>query len=202
MKVGKCIAGGVLTAAMICQSLYVPGGFGIETVKAAAANVALNKPATASGVESGVENCTPDKAVDGDATESSRWAAPEMRNSITDNETHTPQWLMLDLKAAGTEVETIKITYHLKVWSTQYKIQTSETGTDGTWEDVYTQPLRDSGDNNAVVDTISAASMANTSLKRYVRFYFVRVNNNVGGRSVLVRDIEILGTQTGVIPTV
>jgi len=61
MKVGKCIAGGVLTAAMICQSLYVPGGFGIETVKAAAANVALNKPATASGVESGVENCTPDK---------------------------------------------------------------------------------------------------------------------------------------------
>lgn len=127
MKVGKCIAGGVLTAAMICQSLYVPGGFGIETVKAAAANVALNKPATASGVESGVENCTPDKAVDGDATENSRWAAPEMRNSITDNETHTPQWLMLDLKAAGTEVETIKITYHLKVWSTQYKIQTSET---------------------------------------------------------------------------
>ncbi|MDE6908351.1 MAG: discoidin domain-containing protein [Lachnospiraceae bacterium] len=202
MKVGKCIAGGVLTAAMICQSLYVPGGFGIETVKAAAANVALNKPATASGVESGVENCTPDKAVDGDATESSRWAAPEMRNSIMDNETHTPQWLMLDLKAAGTEVETIKITYHLKVWSTQYKIQTSETGTDGTWEDVYTQPLRDSGDNNAVVDTISVASMANTSLKRYVRFYFERVNNNAGGLSVSVREIEILGTQTGVIHTV
>ncbi|MEY8427386.1 discoidin domain-containing protein [Lachnospiraceae bacterium 46-15] len=202
MKVRKCIAGGVLAAAMLCQSLYMPGIFDVENVQAAAANVALNKPAAASGVESGVENCTPDKAVDGDATENSRWAAPKMRNSVTDNETHTPQWLTLDLKAAGTEVETIKITYHLKVWSTQYKIQTSETGADGTWENVYTQPLRDSGDDNAVIDTISAASMTNTNLKRYVRFYFERVNNNAGGLSVSVREIEIFGTQTGVIHTV
>lgn len=202
MKVRKCIAGGILAAAMLCQNLYVPGISGMETVQAAAANVALNKPATASGVEIGVENCTPDKAVDGDATENSRWAAPKMRNSATDNGTHTPQWLTLDLKADGTEVETIKITYHLKVWSTQYKIQTSETGVDGTWEDVYTQSLRDSGDSNAVVDTISAASMANTSLKRYVRFYFERMNNNAGGLSVSVREIEIFGTQTGVIHTV
>lgn len=204
MKAKKCILAGVLAFGMLCQGAFAPGfvwpGNGVSKVLAAAENVARNKTVTASGVESGADNCTPDKAVDGEASENSRWSAPKMRNSQSDA-VHTPQWLMIDLGANETVVESIKIVYHLKVWSTQYRIQTSDTGAENSWTDVYTVSGRASSDDNAVTDDIQAAEMTNASLKRYVRFYFEKVNDRAGGNSVSVREIEIYGTQTGAVST-
>lgn len=205
MKAKKCVLAGVLSAAMFCQSVLAPGlswiGNDVSAVQAAAPNVALNKTAVASGVESGAESCTADKAVDGDSTSSdSRWSAPRMRPATGTEQ--TPQWLMLDLKAESTEVESIKIMYYLKVWSTQYRIQTSATGEDESWEDVYIQAEREGSDETDITDTIAASAMTETTLKRYVRFYFEKLNGNAGGTSVSVREIEIYGTQTGEINTV
>lgn len=206
MKAKKCVLAGILASAMLCQSVLAPGlawmGNDAAHVQAAAANVALNKPATASGVENDSAAWTADKAVDGDSISAdSRWSAPKMRDNQADIE-HDPQWLMLDLKAEETTVESIVITYHLKVWSTKYKIQTSATGNEDSWEDVYELSGRASGDSTTVVDTIGASDMTSATLKRYVRFYFEHLNDNAGGNSVSVREIEIYGTQTGAIDTV
>lgn len=203
MKAKKCVLAGLLASAVLCQGVAAPGlawaGNDSSRVQAAAANVALNKTATASGVENDSTVWTADKAVDGDsASDDSRWSAPKMREN-KDDATHDPQWLMIDLKAAETAVESIVITYHMKVWSTQYKIQTSATGEDGSWENVYELAGRASGDSTAVVDTIEASAMATPVLKRYVRFYFEHLNDNAGGNSVSVREIAVNGTQTGVI---
>lgn len=205
MKAKKCILAGILASAMLCQSTLAPGlswmGSDLSSVQAAAANVALNKTATASGVESGAEQCTADKAVDGDsASADSRWSAPRMRP--TSGTEQTPQWLMLDLKAESTEVESIKLMFYLKVWSTQYRIQTSATGADGSWEDVYVQEERADGDDKDIVDTIEAADLTGKTLKRYVRFYFEKLNGNAAGVSVSVREIEIYGTQKGDIEAI
>lgn len=196
MKAKKCVMAGILATAMLCQSLAAPGlaWTGISTVQAAASNVALNKTVTVSGVETGAESCTGDLAVDGTADGTHRWSAPQMKN-ISGQTEQSPQWLVIDLAAAKTEVESIKITYHLKVWSTDYRIETSDSADSG-WETVYSL-TKEPGDSNAVVDNIAAADMDKSALKRYVRFYFNKVNQNAGGNSVSVQEIEIYGTQTG-----
>lgn len=46
-----------------------------------------------------------------------------------------PQWLVIDLSAATTNVESINIYFNLKAWSTEYQIQTSDSnGADANWE--------------------------------------------------------------------
>jgi len=202
MKVKKCVLAGILASALLCQSAFAPGlawmGSDVSRVQAAAANVAKGKTATASGVENDSTVWTADKAVDGDtASADSRWSAPRMRP--TTGTEQTPQWLKLDLQAESTEVESIKIMFYLKVWSTQYKIQTSATGANDSWEDVYVQAGRPDSDEKDIIDTIAASAMTETTLKRYVRFYFEKLNGNAAGVSVSVREIEINGTQTGEI---
>lgn len=202
MKARKSVLAGILAAAMLCQSVTVPGifrlGQDLSRVQAAASNVALNKTATASGVESGAEQCTADKAVDGDdASQDSRWSAPRMR-PVSGTE-QMPQWLTLDMKAETTQVESVKIKFYLKVWSTQYRIQTSATGEEGSWEDVYVQEERADSDDKDVIDTIAASSLKKAEWKRYVRFHFEKLNGKAAGVSVSVREIEIYGTQEGSI---
>ncbi|MGN0359942.1 MAG: family 20 glycosylhydrolase [Hominisplanchenecus sp.] len=204
MRAKKAVFAGVLASVMLCQTISAPwlAGTGALHAQAAAANVVLNKTATASGVENDSAVWTADKAVDGDSSSAdSRWSSARMRPTGTGTE-QTPQWLKLDLKADTTEVESIKIKYYLKVWSTQYKIQTSATGEDGSWEDVYTQAQRADSNDTDVIDTIEASAMTKTTLKRYVRFYFEKLNANAAGVAVSVREIEIYGTQGGTIDTV
>ncbi len=168
-------------------------------VYAQSTNVALNKEVTASGVE--VEGSWgPEKAFDGDKTSAdSRWSSPRMKpNGATESSQQTPQWLVVDLAATKSNVESIEIVYHLKVWSTKYKIQTSDTGKDGSWEDVYSIE-RASSSNNAVTDTITADDMTQASLKRYVRFYFEKLNVNAAGIGVSVKEITIMASQEGIV---
>ena len=199
MKKKKCIAAGALAAFLLCESLFTPNlagmGAGLLKVQAAAANVALNKEVTSSANESATWSA--DKAVDGDKTsDSGRWSSGDMGTN-RDN----PQWLVIDLSAATTNVESINIYFNLKAWSTEYQIQTSDSnGADANWETVY-ELSRDSANvQRNDPDVINASDLSKAELKRYVRFYFKKGNIN-GWKCISVREIEIMGTQSGMIET-
>lgn len=200
MKAKKCVLAGILASAVLCQSIFAPGlswtGSNISSVQAAE-NVALNKPVTVSALETEGQY-TGNLAVDGISnTDESRWSGGQMKdNSGTDL---SDQWLVIDLKAQKTTVESIHVWFFKLVWSTEYVIQTSDTGADGSWEDVHTVTNAAASTQNLEND-ITSAQVA--ELKRYVRFYFKTLNPNAGGNAISVREISIMGTQTGVINSV
>ena len=197
MKAGKKILSGILTMTMVFGSLSGPFFTGAADVSAAESNVALNKPVEVSELEPNISGCTGDKAVDGVNGENSRWSGGYMKGN------HTPkgdQWITIDLKAQTTEVASIQVAFHLKVWATKYRIETSDAS-DGGWETVKSIE-RAAEDNNSVTDNIPAAELASSSLKRYVRFYFTELNSLAGGDAISIREITIMGTQTGVIDDV
>lgn len=184
----------LLTGALLLGNLQV----GSMTGQAAGNNVAQGKSVQVSGLEVQDGRWTGELAVDGIRdTEESRWSAPKMKESgATESSPQTAQWLELDLQAETTQVETIKVYFYRKVWATSYRIQTRASRND-TWEDVGTPVSKNSNNTDMdVEDTITDVS----TLKRYVRFYFEKVNVNAGGNSVSVREIEIIGTQSAVLP--
>ena len=83
MKVRKRILSGILTAALLCGSLFGPAFTKMTDVYAAESNVTLNKPVTVSGLEPNVSGCTGDKAVDGVNGENSRWSGGYMKGNHT-----------------------------------------------------------------------------------------------------------------------
>lgn len=149
-------------------------------------NIAQGKRATASGVE--VEGrWTPELAVDGDKTAAdSRWSAGRMKNP---GSSQSAQWLELDLKNEVTDITEIVLYFHLKVWSTNYEIQTRDNKSE-EWQSVKTMQCVPSDETNRI-DRITDISR----LGRYVRFYFHEVNERAAGISVSVKEIEIMGTQ-------
>lgn len=158
-------------------------GAGLLKVQAAAANVALNKEVTSSANESATWSA--DKAVDGDKTsDSGRWSSGDMGTN-RDN----PQWLVIDLSAATTNVESINIYFNLKAWSTEYQIQTSDSnGADANWETVY-ELSRDSANvQRNDPDVINASDLSKAELKRYVRFYFKKEISMAGNVFPCVRS--------------
>lgn len=89
-------------------------------------NLALNKNVTASGQETAT--WTPDKVVDGDTTSnSSRWSS-----NYSDD-----AWLTVDL-GKGENVNNIKIFWEA-AYGIKYKVLVSETGEDGSWQEVYNE---------------------------------------------------------------
>ena len=189
MKVRKYMAAGLLTAAMLLESLFAPGMEGLLAAKAAQ-NVALNKPVEVSALERDGQ-WTGDLAVDGDSTSAdSRWSGGNMKATAD----AAPQWLTIDLKAEQTTVESIKISFYLKVWSTDYVIQTRAEG-ETEWRDLHSV-LHETGSTTDLVDTIPGSDVP--ALDRYVRFYFKELNPAASGNAISIREIEITGTQSGV----
>lgn len=195
MKKKKCIAAGALAAFLLCESLFTPNltgmGAGLLQVQAAAANVALNKEATSSANETTALSA--DKAVDGDKeSDEGRWSSGDMGTN-RDN----PQWLVIDLAAQKTEVESINVYFNKKAWSTEYEIQTSDSNaSDAQWETVYTMSRASADVQRNDPDVIQASNLSSSALKRYVRFYFKKGNLN-GWKCISVKEIEIMGTQSG-----
>ena len=67
---------------------------GYETITG---NIALNKTASASGVEAAMPNLTANLAVDGQKSDTSRWSAPTMKNRNCAGSAATPQWLEIPI---------------------------------------------------------------------------------------------------------
>lgn len=158
-----------------------------ENPDAVTGNIAKGKRATASGVEVGMESCTPNLAVDGD--KETRWSAPQMKTGTDANQKQNMQWLELNLGNNVTDITSIDISFFKLVFSTDYTIKTRASETDN-WREVAHITHEPSAEQNKV-DSIKTVK----ELDKYVRFEFNKVNTQTGGNSVSVREIEINGTQ-------
>lgn len=161
-----------------------------ENPDAVTGNIAKGKRATASGVETGMESCTPNLAVDGD--KETRWSAPQMKTGTDANQKQNMQWLELNLGNNVTDITSIDISFFKLVFSTDYTIKTRASETDN-WREVAHITHDPSAEQNKV-DSIKTVK----ELDKYVRFEFNKVNTQAGGNSVSVREIEINGTQVPV----
>ena len=158
-------------------------------------NVALGKTARASSVESALPENVAGNAFDGSAD--TRWSSNAMKASGANDDTvQTPQWLMVDLEAEATKATEISVSFFRKVWAAKYRIETAATSDATEWTLVKDIPQRTKGSlSDDHVDTFSKEF----TLQRYVRFYFEKVNPDAGGTGVSVKNITIMGRQTGVI---
>lgn len=161
-----------------------------ENPDAVTGNIAKGKRATASGVETGMESCTPNLAVDGD--KETRWSAPQMKTGTDANQKQNMQWLELNLGNNVTDITSIDISFFKLVFSTDYTIKTRASETDN-WREVAHITHEPSAEQNKV-DSIKTVK----ELDKYVRFEFNKVNTQAGGNSVSVREIEVNGTQVPV----
>lgn len=161
-----------------------------ENPDAVTGNIAKGKRATASGVEVGMESCTPNLAVDGD--KETRWSAPQMKTGTDANQKQNMQWLELNLGNNVTDITSIDIYFFKLVFSTDYTIKTRASETDN-WREVAHITHEPSAEQNKV-DSIKTVK----ELDKYVRFEFNKVNTQAGGNSVSVREIEVNGTQVPV----
>ena len=158
-----------------------------ENPDAVTGNIAKGKRATASGVEVGMESCTPNLAVVGD--KETRWSAPQMKTGTDANQKQNMQWLELNLGNNVTDITSIDISFFKLVFSTDYTIKTRASETDN-WREVAHITHEPSAEQNKV-DSIKTVK----ELDKYVRFEFNKVNTQAGGNSVSVREIEVNGTQ-------
>ncbi len=161
-RVKKRAAGLLLAICMILSCLPVSA--------AASDNLALNKTATASEVESGT-SFTADKAVDGNSE--TRWAT----NRDTKAE-KTPQWLQIDFGSKVT-FDTVDISWE-QVNILSYEIQVSDDAGAGSWTTVYSRDSQPAmADESVTLDTPASG--------RYMRIYV----SDFGGDWASVSIFEI-----------
>lgn len=147
-KVKNRVAGFLLAICMILSCIPVPAA------AASAANLALNKPAQASDVESGTD-FTAAKAVDGSS--GTRWAT----NRDT-GEVKTPRWLQIDFESSVT-FDTVDISWE-QANILAYEIQVSDTAEEDSWTTVYSRE----SDPTMTEESISLSTPASG---RYMRIY-------------------------------
>lgn len=183
----------LLVFTLVLSSIIIPAKKA-EANEFPSSNVALGKKVQASSVEEEMPQNLPSLVVDGDKeSDTSRWSSERMKeNGATDADGQKPQWLVIDLQAEETQVDSMSIYFYKKVWASKYQIQTADTNTaDTDWETVKEFERTGGSVEDEYVEEISDVK----TLKRYVRFYFDKVNVNAGGTGVSVREIEINGTQ-------
>lgn len=156
-------------------------------------NLALNKKVYASTVEILMPQNVGTNVVDG--SDDTRWSSEKMKESwYTDANDQTAQWLIIDLEAPESVLTDITIKFYLKVWATKYRIDTADTRDAQEWTQV-AQVSRSSDGSADVIDTFSGEDLDTTTVKRFIRFYFEKINVNAGGTGVSVREIQVNGTQ-------
>lgn len=171
----------------------------IQGTQLVSGNIAKDKLVDVSSVEAAMPQNIGANTVDGDSE--TRWSSEKMKeNGITDNDSQTAQWLMIDLGTERSAVDSIKVDFYLKVWATKYRIETaaSDDAEDWTLVAEIDRASTDGIDNQS--DTFGGDSLKTKDLQRYVRFYFEKINVNAGGTGVSVREITINGRQPYVPP--
>ncbi|MCM1297202.1 MAG: discoidin domain-containing protein, partial [Muribaculaceae bacterium] len=187
-------------------------------------NIALGAATTASSEQVMEDNGTVDTnsahAVDGrtKASRGNQWSSEDMKSGTAPGQNQDPQWLCVDL---GTEytypisIDHIKLYYNARIWPQQYRIETSATGAEGTWETLVSvirspydggvkngdgQNIADETGNSAPAtaantDTITKTSTpglaADAAVERYVRVYIEKVNTLAPGNNVSLVELQI-----------
>lgn len=190
---------------------YTAGGTGvsiteidIQGTQLVTGNIALNKSVSTSTVETAMPQNVGSNTVDGN--NDTRWSSERMKqNGISDSDDQTAQWLTIDLGAEQSVADSIQIDFYLKVWATQYRIETAATSDASEWTTVASVARsssheQETNDRIDVFDTFGDEQADTVTLQRYVRFYFEKINVNAGGTGVSVREITINGTQPYVPP--
>ena len=185
----RCI--GFLAALMLTVT-----GFSVPAAAAGEAdvfpvwNVASDRQVEVSSVEAALPGNVGGLVVDGD--NETRWSCDAMKTGTSEDQEQTPQWLVIDLEAPETDVDSITINFYKKVWGAQYKIQTASTNDEDTeWKDVKSIEHASGSLADDYVEEITDVG----TLDRYVRFYFEKVNPQAAGTGVSIREIEIMGKQ-------
>lgn len=156
-----------------------------------AANLALGRPVTVSGSENA--SFVGENMVDGDL--GTKWSTAPMKDAgnYPADGPQTPQWAIIDLGRSGIVTSGMNLRFLEKCWPMEYKIQTSDDPdcAEADWETLFAMS-RPGADQVGQTDLIAAADLANTTLKRYVRFYIEKVNNNFWS-SMSIAEFEIMG---------
>lgn len=185
----RCI--GFLAALMLTVTGFsVPAAAAGEADVFPAWNVASDRQVEVSSVEAALPGNVGGLVVDGD--NETRWSCDAMKTGTSEDQEQTPQWLVIDLEAPETDVDSITINFYKKVWGAQYKIQTASTNDEDTeWK--YVKSIEHASGSLAD-DYVEEITDVGT-LDRYVRFYFEKVNPQAAGTGVSIREIEIMGKQ-------
>lgn len=171
----------------------------IQGTQLVTGNIAQNKLVDVSSVEAAMQQNVGANTVDGN--QDTRWSSERMKeNGISDSDSQTPQWLTIDLGTERSTVDSITVNFYLKVWATQYRIETAATEDASEWTTVASVSRSSSEGTDNQTDTFAGEQLKTTELQRYVRFYFEKINVNAGGTGVSVREITINGTQPYVPP--
>ncbi|MFG2044609.1 discoidin domain-containing protein, partial [Dactylosporangium sp. NPDC048998] len=134
-----------VAAALIACALVVVTRPASAATACGTTNVALNRPATASSVESG--SLTAAKAVDGSS--STRWSSAHGVD---------PQWIQIDL-GATTQICQVVLTWQ-RSYATAYRIEVSADGVNG-WSPIYSTSSGPGGTETLTV----------TGSGRFIRMY-------------------------------
>ena len=189
------------------------------TVKAASGegqeeNLALEHPVYVSGVEVNYQT-GPALAVDGDA--STRWSGNMMKHDV-DNDS----WIVVDLGDDVENITDISMSFHLKVWPTDYVVQVADSsfipqdystvnvGTSigdesaftgdnakdaACWTTIYSQSNLSLNDNPTLkVDEAGLEKIPEGT--RYIRLYFTDMNSAAAGHSIGLKELTVTGTRT------
>jgi len=155
------------------------------------------------------------KVVDGNTTKMDCWTTADMKGADWQpGGEQTPQYLVVDLGEGTHAVDSVKIWYqNNKVWATDYEIQTAASYDKNnkeatTWNTVATVSrdpanatlTQGAGQNIAHEsqwhDEITAGTtpaLTDTTLERYVRFYFKKTNDLAPGKNLNILEVEIFG---------
>lgn len=173
--------------ALEAQVRVIVGEGGTEPEKPERTNLALSQSTEVSSVELNSKDWGGEKAVDGDTA--TRWSS----GPLSDKKGQTPsdQYIVVDLGEGRNIIDEIKVSYYLKVWPTEYKIECSADKQ--AWETLKTVK-RAASDDKDVIDTIKLEAPKET---RFVRLFFPKgsINERAAGDGVSVRELEIYGTK-------
>lgn len=148
-------------------------------------NLALNKKIEAS---SNYGTWTEEKAVDGIVSRDSRWQSGENVSVFK------PVYLVLDLEKKS-EISSMQIKFDSKMYG-NFKIETSATKEDGSWNEVTSVDDVPVGDalNIEYNKDFTADGKASIRIERFVRLYFTNANPNSANKSIGIQELELYGS--------
>lgn len=222
----KRLCAAALAGLLVITGVPVVGNQTLVANAAESTNIALSTAGSSVVAWDGVaNNHSKDNMIDGNTekTDANRWESGVALKS-SGQSTGRTAYLVIDLGENTTaSIDDIYVYWHVKVWATSYKIETSDTCTlsganasadlsaDG-WETVAEVTGRDNGNYSNIIDRFSENGtdhtdivepgsdnqtndypLQTTQLKRYVLFKFTGINSSAAGDAVSIREIEIHG---------
>ena len=170
----KRIAGAALAFCMLATSVVVSPAGSLSSVQAMSANLALNKAATASDVESGT-SFTANLAVDGNT--STRWA------TNSDNAGTSPKWLQIDF-GTTTTFDMVDISWE-QTNIVEYKLEVSDDAS--KWTTVFER-------NSTPTSKDESITLPAPAIGRYLRIYVTRYDK-ADWKSVSIFEVAVYNSK-------